>query len=254
MSQLQTSPINGLKSYSQAHQWLKDTGRLKWLFIPLVIATLLFPIYVYGVYHATTGSLNWLVNYFNWDAYSWGYWLSFPIVIITVLFLGYIILKNLIMVLCVPLNAYLADQMMDDLLGKPIQEIPLIKSILRALVMTLIAVVIGLISAVILLAIGFIPVVGAVISLILGIIIQGFLAGVGFLDPVFERLHYPASQSFKRCIRLIPQVESQGIPFVLLFQIPILGWALAPTYGTLSGVQYATQLHQHGKLLPTMES
>lgn len=254
MSQLSSSPISGLKSYAQAHQWLKDTGRLKWLFIPLVIATLLFPAYLYSVYYATTGSLNWLVNYFNWEAYSWGYWLSFPIVIVIVLFVAYVILKNLIMVLCVPLNAYLADQMLDDLLGKPVQDIPLMKSIIRALFMTLIAVIIGLMSAIILLAIGFIPVIGAIISLVLGILIQGFLAGMGFLDPVFERLNYPARQSFKRCMRLIPQVESQGIPFVLLFQIPILGWAFAPTYGTLSGVQYATQLHQQGKLLPQMES
>ena len=253
MTQLQTSPINGLKSYAHAHQWLKDTGRLKWLLIPLIIAILLFPAYIYGVYYTTTSSLNGLVSYFGWDAYSWGYWLSFPVVVLIVLFLGYIILKNLIMVLCVPLNAYLADQMMDDLLGKPNQEIPLLQSILRALAMTLLAVVIGLISTVILLAIGFIPVAGAVISLILGILIQGFLAGMGFFDPVFERLHYPAHQSFKRCMRLMSHVEGQGIPFVLLFQIPILGWAVAPTYGTLSGVQYAAKLHQQGQLLPNME-
>ena len=240
----------GLDSYQKAHQWLKQTQRLKWLLIPLILATLLFPAYFYAVYHATTSSLAWLVNYFNWEPYGIGYWLSFPIIIIIVLFLGYIILKNLIMVLCVPMNAYLADAMMDDRLGKPTQEIPLIKSILRALVMTLFGIIIGLISTIILIAIGFIPVIGAIISLVLGLFIQAFLAALGFFDPVFERLHYPARRSFWRCVRLMPHAQSQGMPFVLLFQIPILGWALAPTYGTLAGVWYACELHQQQKLLP----
>lgn len=241
--------LSGLKSYIQAHQWLTKTGRLKWLLIPLLIAILLFPAYVYGVYHATTGSLQWLVNYFHWDAYSWGYWLSLPVVILVVLFLGYIILKNLIMLLCVPLNAYLADALMDEEFGQSEQDTSLIKSMMRALGMTLLAILIGLISTIILIAIGFIPVAGAIISLVLGILIQGFLAGWGFFDPVFERINYPVGKSFKRCLQLMPQIESQGIPFVLMFQIPIFGWALAPTYGTIAGVWYACQLHKQQQLI-----
>ena len=241
---------HGLNSYRQAHTWLKQTHRLKWLIIPLILAILLFPAYIYGVYGATTSSLAWLVNYFNWDDYSYGYWLSFPVVLVVVLFIGYIIIKNLIMLLCVPMNAYLADVMMDDLLGKPQQETSLMQSIVRALVMTLFAIVIGLISTIILIAIGFIPVAGAIISLVLGFFIQAFLAAWGFFDPVFERLHYPIRKSFWRCVRLMPQMQSQGLPFVLCFQIPILGWAFAPTYGTLAGVYYASQLHQQQKLLP----
>lgn len=239
----------GLNSYRQAHQWLKQTHRLKWLIIPLLLAILLFPAYVYGVYSATTSSLAWLVNYFNWDDYSFGYWLSFPVVVLVVLLLGYIIVKNLIMVLCVPMNAYLADTMMDDQLGKPTHDIPLIKSIIRALAMTILAIVIGLITTIILIAIGFIPIAGAIISLVLGFFIQAFLATWGFFDPVFERLNYPVRKSFWRCVRLMPQMQSQGLPFVLFFQIPIIGWALAPTYGTLAGVWYASQLHQQHKLL-----
>ena len=240
----------GLDSYQKAHQWLKQTQRLKWLLIPLILATLLFPAYFYAVYHATTSSLAWLVNYFNWEPYGIGYWLSFPIIIIIVLFLGYIILKNLIMVLCVPMNAYLADAMMDDTLGKSNQDIPLIKSIIRALLMTLLAIVIGLISTLFLVAIGFIPIVGAIISLIVGFTIQAFLAAWGFFDPVFERLNYPVGKSFKRCVGLMPHMQSQGLPFVLFFQIPIFGWALAPTYGTLAGIWHASQLHQEQRLLP----
>lgn len=248
-TQPQQRLIHGFKSYGYAHQWLKRTGRLKWLLIPLLLALLLFPAYSYGVYSATTNVLAWLVNYFDWQPYRWGYWLSFPVVVLIVLFLGYIIMKNVIMILCVPLNAYLADQMMDDELGKPTQDIPLLKSMLRALIMTIFAVMIGLISTIVLIAIGFIPVIGAVISLILGILIQGFLAGWGFFDPVFERINYPVSKSFKRSIHLLPNIQSQGVPFVLLFQIPIIGWALAPTYGTLAGVWYASQLHKQHQLI-----
>lgn len=251
MSHPSITPIHGLQSYRYAHQWLKRTERLKWLLIPLLLALLLFPAYVYGVYHITHWVLDGIISYFNWQMYGWGYWLSMPIVLLSVLFIGYIIVKNLIMIICIPLNAYLADQMMDDELGKPIQDIPLMQSIIRALVITFFAIILGVFSTILLIAIGFIPVIGAIISLILGIMIQGFLAGSGFFDPVFERLNYPARKSFWRCFHLAYHVQNQGIPFVLLFSIPIIGWALAPTYGTLAGVHYASQLHQQGKLLPT---
>lgn len=245
-----TNLQQGFQSYIQAHRWLKQTQRLKWLLFPLTIAILLFPAYLYSVYTATQELLWQIVQFFDQPLYGWIYWLSFPIVLFIVLFLGYIIIKNLIMIVCVPMNAYLADAIIHEELGDAAQEIPLVRSIMRALFMTILAIVIGLISMLILITIGFVPVVGAIISLVLGILIQGFLATWGFFDPVFEREQCSIGKSFWRCLRLLPYVESHGTPFVLLFQIPILGWALAPTYGTISGAWYAAQLLKQGKLLP----
>lgn len=244
------SPLHGSLSYIEAHQWLKRTGRLKWLLWPLLCSLLLLPVYGYAVYYTTTGSLSWVINYFHWQAHGIAYWLMLPFILLAALFAGYILLKNIIMLLCVPLNALLADSVMTEQLGAQAQNgKELALSMLRATVMTIFTLLLTLITGIALLLLGFIPVAGAAIALVLGIILQAFFAAWGFFDPVFERANCGIMASFWRCIRLFPHTVSNGIPFVLLFQIPVLGWTLAPSYGAISGALYACQLHKQGKLL-----
>lgn len=245
-----TSPLQGSLSYMQAHQWLKRTGRLKWLLWPFLCSLLMLPVYGFTVYHATTSSLNWLVSYFEWQSHGIAYWLMLPFILLAALFIGYILLKNVIMLLCIPLNALLADAVITEQLGAQSQTAKeLFFSMLRATVMTLFVLLLTLLTSILLLLLGFIPVAGAIIALVLGIILQAFFAAWGFFDPVFERANCGIVGSFWRCIRLFPHTVSNGIPFVLLFQIPVLGWTLAPSYGAISGALYACQLHQQGKLV-----
>lgn len=248
-----TSPsiLQGSSNYLEAHRWLKRTGRLKWLLWPLLCSLCMLPVYGYTVYFSTGYTLQWVTNYFGWQMHGWAYWLSFPVVLLIVLFAGYILLKNIIMLLCVPMNALLAEAVMTDQLGASASQswLELAGSMLRALLMTLFTLFISLITSVILLMISIVPVAGAIIALILGIMLQAFLAAWGFFDPVYERAGCTIRGSLWRSIKLFPQMVSSGIPFVLLFQIPVLGWTLAPTYGTVSGALYACQLLQHGKLV-----
>lgn len=251
MSKSTPSVFHSSLVYLEAHRWLKRTGRLKWLLWPLLCSLLMLPAYGYGVYFSTDFALQWLVNYFDWQTYGWAYWLALPLVLLMVLFIGYIILKNIIMLLCVPMNVLLAEAVMTDQLGesKPQSIGEITGSMFRALLMTLLTLFISLITSVALLAISFIPVAGAIVALILGVVIQGFLAAWGFFDPVYERAGCGIRGSLWRSIKLFPQMVSNGVPFVLLFQIPVLGWTLAPTYGTVSGALYACQLLKQGKLV-----
>lgn len=251
MSTSTPSVFQGSFNYVEAHRWLKRTGRLKWFLWPLLCSLLMLPLYGYGVYFSTDFALQWLVNYFDWQTHGWAYWLALPLVLLMVLFVGYILLKNIIMLLCVPMNVLLAEAVMEDQLGKSAAQSfsQLMASMLRALMMTLLTLFVSLITSVALLVISFIPVAGTIVALILGVMIQGFLAAWGFFDPVYERAGCGIRASLWRSIKLFPQMVSNGVPFVLLFQIPVLGWTLAPTYGTVSGALYACQLLKQGKLV-----
>jgi CysZ protein len=251
MNPTSPSTFQGSFNYVEAHRWLKRTGRLKWLFWPLLCSLVMLPAYGYGIYFSADYSMQWIVNYFGWQTHGWAYWLVFPLVLLIVLFVGYLILKNIIMLLCVPMNVLLAEAVMEDQLGKSASQTfaQLMASMLRALLMTLFTLVLSIIISLLLLAISFIPVAGAIVALILGIVTQGFLAAWGFFDPVYERAGCGIGASFGRSVILFPQLVSNGVPFVLLFQIPVLGWTLAPTYGTVSGALYACQLLKQGKLV-----
>lgn len=242
--------LHGSQQYVEAHRWLKRSGRLKWLLWPLLCSLLMLPVYGYAVYYTTVFSLQGLVGYFDWPLYGWAYWLAFPVILLMGLFVVYILLKNIIMLLCVPLNAVLADAVISEQLGHAAQSwTDLLRSMLRAILMTLLVLIITLMMTLLLLILGFIPVAGAIAAFVLGIGIQGFLAAWGFFDPIYERAGVGIYAGLRRSLKLLPHSLSNGIPFMLLFQIPVLGWTLAPTYGAVAGALHACQLYKQGKLV-----
>lgn len=242
--------LHGTWAYLEAHQWLWRTGRIKWLLWPFLCSLLLLPIYGYGVYWGTDTLTTQLTAWFGWQTDGVGYWVMLPFILVIVLLLGYILLKNTIMLLCAPLNALLADAVITDQLGAGSAQSlgELGGSVMRAVGMTLLALLLGLVTTIGLLFLGSIPVVGTLAALILGLLIQSFLAAWGFFDPVYERAGVGVWQSFTRSVRLTPRLISSGLPFVLLFQIPLIGWTLAPSYGTVAGAIAACRLHQQGQL------
>ena len=241
----------GTLDYWAAHRWLWKTGRWTWMVWPLCCSLLLFPVYVWGVWAGSDALTDHVLVLWGGSSDGWHYWLLWPFIVLITLFLGYILLKNLIMLLCLPLNMRLADAVINEQLGDTAAQgwQGLSQSFGRTLSVTLLSLCMGLISTVGLLLIGLIPVIGPIAALVLGLIVQSFLAAWGFFDPVYERVHLGAWRSLGRSIRLTPTLVGSGLPFVLLFQIPILGWALAPSYGTVAGALTASRLHQQGRLL-----
>ena len=242
--------LHGTWAYVEAHQWLWRTNRMKWLLWPFFCSLCLLPVYGYGVFWGTDALATQLTTWFGWQTDGVGYWVMLPFILVIVLLFGYILMKNIIMLLCTPLNALLADAVITDQLGEGSQQslAEFWGSMWRAIGMTVLALVLGLISTVGLLFLGSIPVVGTLAALVLGLMIQSFLAAWGFFDPVYERAGLGVWRSFTHSVRLTPRLISSGLPFVLLFQIPLIGWTLAPSYGTVAGAIAACRLQQQGRL------
>jgi CysZ protein len=242
--------LHGTWAYLEAHQWLWRTNRMKWLLWPFVCSLCLLPVYGYGVFWGTDALATQLTTWFGWQTDGVGYWVMLPFILVIVLLFGYILMKNIIMLLCTPLNALLADAVITDQLGEGSQQslAEFWGSMWRAISMTVLGLTLGLLTTIGLLFLGSIPVVGTLAALVLGLMIQSFLAAWGFFDPVYERAGLGVWQSFTHSVRLTPRLISSGLPFVLLFQIPLVGWTLAPSYGTVAGAIAACRLQQQGRL------
>ncbi|MEC7118634.1 MAG: EI24 domain-containing protein [Pseudomonadota bacterium] len=239
-------PALALKDYLNAHRWLWRTGHWKWLLWPFFLSILLFPLYIWSIVWSTDGLTSWILLGLDWPAEGWRYWLIWPFILVIGLIFGYILLKKIIMLLCAPLNAFLAEAVINDHLGQAVSGTwrDFMISLGRAIGLTLIAVIAGLVSTVLLLLLGIVPVVGAIAAVMIGAVIQGFLTAWGFFDPVYERSGLSIGQGFRRSLRYSPVLLGNGVPFVFLFQIPILGWTLAPSYGTVAGALTALRLQQ----------
>jgi CysZ protein len=207
-------------------------------------------VYGYGVFWGTDALATQLTTWFGWQTDGVGYWVMLPFILVIVLLFGYILMKNIIMLLCTPLNALLADAVITDQLGEGAKQslAEFWGSMWRAIGMTVLGLTLGLLTTLGLLFLGSIPVVGTLAALVLGLMIQSFLAAWGFFDPVYERAGLGVWRSFTHSVRLTPRLISSGLPFVLLFQIPLIGWTLAPSYGTVAGAIAACRLQQQGRL------
>ncbi len=245
-------PLLAISDYAHAQRWLWRSGYWKWLLWPFVCSLVLFPVYIYSVWWATDALSTGLIQLWQDAAEHWSYWLVWPFMFLIGLFFGYILLKNLIMLLCAPLNAFLAEAVLNEKLGQPAPTgwRDFASSMWRAVLLTLVALFAGLFSMILLLMLGVIPVIGALIALLIGTVIQGFLTAWGFFDPVYERSGMSMGQGLRHSLRHAPTLLGNGVPFVLLFQIPILGWTLAPSYGTVAGVLTALRLQQRLQQTP----
>ena len=81
---------------------------------------------------------------------------------------------------------------------------------------------------------GFIPVVGFVLSPILIFLIQSFFAGFGLADYTLERKRISVGKANKHAYSNILEMMGIGSGFLLIMFIPFIGWFFAPTVGTVA--------------------
>ena len=77
-----------------------------------------------------------------------------------------------------------------------------------------------------------IPVVGSILYAVAAFMLQAYYAGFGDMDPALERRRYGVRQRVAYVRSHKGLALGNGIVFVLLMLIPVLGWFLAPALGT----------------------
>ncbi|MEO0468801.1 MAG: EI24 domain-containing protein [Bacteroidota bacterium] len=91
-----------------------------------------------------------------------------------------------------------------------------------------------------------IPLIGSIVGTILTFSIEAYYAGFGNMDYTLERKHYSVKQSVAFVGQNRGLAIGNGIVFLLMLMIPVIGWFLAPAYGagaaTLASIERMDKL------------
>jgi len=228
--------------FIDAPKIIKDAKLKKYYLIPGIIGFLLFIMAIQGYLRLTrfTGkyfttlaaerdfsgsifgtALNYLINFL---AISDKF--IIPIVLAIIFFF---VFKPILIVLISPILSFLSEKIDEHLTNNKF-EFSLkdnIKFILRGLKIGVICFLKQIIGTIILILIGFIPIIG-LLSPILIFLIQSYFTGFAFMDYTLERYQFSTKDSMKFIRKKRSYSVICGCVFTLLLIIPFIGIFIAP--------------------------
>ena len=230
----------GLQAYQRANRFVFKHRLWPYLILPGLLSLAYFPIIIFLAYVylgdlATFVHAHLIPSFLRWKATV--YMLAAILWIITLL-LAYMSYKYVVMIFFSPVLGHLSEVTEKKTLGT---EPPtwnfkgFIHDLVRALIINLRAIILTILLTSFAWLTVFIPVAGAIISPILMFLIQFYYTGCGLIDPTLERKKYSVRESVRFASDHRAAVTGLGLGFTLLLMIPMVGWYLAPSYGTIAG-------------------
>jgi CysZ protein len=239
------SLITGLKTYKEAISLINKHRLWGSLLLPGIIALLIF-IIVFGVVLFISDDIgSWLTQYYPFEKGErvmevLTTFLSGLLIIVVTLF----ILKYLIVILAGPLMSELSVKVEAILTQKPVsQSIGWVRGIQRGIRMSIKLFTGELVRVAPLSVLSMIPALG-LFTPILIFIVQSYYAGLGTLDFALER-RYDVKDAIQFGKKHRWQTIGIGIPYLLLFFIPVLGVCLAPGLSTVAATIASCKAHEN---------
>jgi CysZ protein len=170
---------------------------------------------------------------------KWGILLAATNLLIwSLLFLsGYVLYQPVVLILFSPVLGYLSEVTEKRVYGGPSAEFrfrQLMKDILRGVTLSLR----NLLRMILLILLAWlmliIPIAGALLSAAAIFLVQAYYNGCALTDYTLERKDYTVHQRIRFTRTNRARVTGIGIGFMLVLLIPILGWFIAPAYGTVA--------------------
>jgi CysZ protein len=232
--------LAGLKTYLRAWRLIWQARLWPLLVIPGLIGMFYFPLvglltYWHGGKVARYLQENWLPEFLKRKFIAW---LITVTVWLLALYLGFILFRNLVIILYSPVLSYLSQRTEEAVQSGGrggANPNRMIRGALRGIGVSLTSLGLALVGFVICCLLLLIPVLGQVAMAVLLPASQMFLAGHGFVDPTLERRDLGVKASFRFAWRNRGRVIGCGAGFVLLTLLPVAGWFLGPTLGVVAG-------------------
>ncbi len=230
---------NGLKSYAKAHRLIIKYKLWPYLAIPgiLSICYIIFLIilgsnYLPGMSEYVNESLipEFLQGDVMETVLSIFLW-------IFLLLIGYISYREVVLILFSPVLSFISEKVETVVYNRealPFNIKNIISDIIRGIKIEAKSIVKMIIYTIIAWLLVLIPVIGAVISPVIILLIQSYYGGLRFVDYTLERKRYSVEESLFFVRSNKANITGVGIGFVLILMIPVLGWFLAPSYGTVA--------------------
>ncbi len=234
----------GLKSYWDATLLILNSKLIFYFIIPLIlnILILVFGIrYVFELVEYSTDAFKEWLNFDTKDFWGHQYLNTFFSGLISVLlyvlfFIAYMLISgNIIMILLSPMLSLISEKV-DTLVTKkdyPFEFKQLLKDIIRGTLISIRNSIIELILMVLMLFVGFIPVIG-LLSPVVMFIASAYFYGFSFLDYTNERNKLSVMQSIKFVRQHKGLAFSNGAVFSIFLLIPFCGSVLAAFISIIS--------------------
>ena len=232
--------VLGLTAYAKANTVVSKYRLWPYLIIPGVFSLAYFPFIIFLGYlffddFATFLHSHLIPNILQWKVIL--YFLNLILWLIGLVF-AYMTYKFVILILFSPVMGYLSEVTEKVMLGSsppPWNFRNFMNDLTRALIINTRSVVLTLVLMFFAWLLVFIPIIGVIISPVLIFLIQFYYTGCGLIDSTLERKRYSVNKTlqFARTHRGV--MLGLGGGFTLLLMIPLVGWYLAPSYGTIAG-------------------
>jgi uncharacterized protein involved in cysteine biosynthesis len=232
-------------SFLKAHQIIWQQGYWRFLLVPIGLSFVLAVILLASSGYVAAGLSGSLHEWISESVRLWG-WLQAVLglaLFVLLLLPCYLLFRGLVMLCYAPFLDRISMGT-EKLVGSPIldSDMSFLKSLKRPALMA--ALTLCGMAVVMLLALlaGFIPLVGAVISIILVFPVNLLLSTLSYLDPYLERRSYSPVGSIKRIWQHRWPAMYFGLIGFLITTIPIFGWFVGPTYSVVGGIVLAISI------------
>jgi CysZ protein len=231
--------IAGLTAYIEAHRFIFKHRLTHYLLFPGLISILYMTLllvlgYLYIGTMADYIMLNWIPAYLQGNIMEIFLLILLWILLILLLFITYL---HVVLALLSPFLSMLSEKSECLLSGKPATKFRLkqmLKDLLRGIRINFRIMLLSIIFSLAAWLLVLIPAIGAFISLAASFIIQSYYGGFALFDYSFERRHLSVKESITYAKQMRAAVTGVGAGFFILSVIPIIGWFLGPTYGTVA--------------------
>ncbi|MBC2856785.1 MAG: EI24 domain-containing protein [Cetobacterium sp.] len=231
-----------IQSYIEAFSIIEKGNLKKFYFLPGLISIALFILLYYFSSYISFSLFNQIERIVNIKQYSNLALLVLKLLVLVIGFLVYfLIYKSLLLIILSPFLSYISERTESTLTGVSFKFSlkENIKFVFRGILLSSRYFAIEILGTIFILLLGFIPVVNLFAPLLL-LLLQGYFSGASFADYTLERkgMSHKDSSNFSKKHFTFSLIN--GIIFLFLFLIPIIGIFIAPlltcvatTIGTL---------------------
>ncbi|MEW6468016.1 MAG: EI24 domain-containing protein [Bacteroidota bacterium] len=245
----------GLSTYFRAFGFIFEHGLAVYFIYPVILSVLLFVGGISFIVTASDSIVDYIISLTGLqDADSWYMtllagaitWLTTILLWILGWFINSWLTKYIVLILMSPVLAYVSEKTEKILTGRdyPFDFYQLIRDILRGILMALRNMFIELGVIIIFFFVGWIPLIGWIVSLVALSLFSWYFYGFNMIDYCNERKKMSVRQSSEHIRQHKWVAISNGLIYSLLFAIPYLGVVVAPITGAVAA---CLAVHEIGK-------
>ncbi|MEZ4826921.1 MAG: EI24 domain-containing protein [Bacteroidia bacterium] len=229
---------DSFSAYAKALGMISRHNLWRHIIIPGLVSVVALLLLLAGpvVWFANSTVEQSIVNLIPWEGMrSVGEKLADTLVLVLNVFFIFFIGKYIVLAVVSPFMGALSEKVESIVTGKQVpSDSNFFQDLLRGITVSLRNLMYELLFTLLILPLNLIPVIGSVVATVLGLSVEAYYAGFGNMDYTLERKRYNVGQSVTYVKSRRGKAIGNGLAFLGVLLIPILGWFLAPALGTIA--------------------